>query len=67
MHIRNYVSNWLNGIGRPDMAKKAESNKLPELNTPEAKELFARWQRNEISREECLDAILSIEIAGPKP
>jgi hypothetical protein len=67
MNINSYVSSWLNGIGRADLARKADNNQLPELKTSEAQELFSKWQRNEISREECLDGILSIEVPQLKP
>lgn len=63
MQMREYVKSWLVGIGRPDLARKADRNELPELLTQEAKDEFAKFQRNEAEPDDFLREILGI--GGP--
>lgn len=62
MHMREYVKNWLTGVGRPDLARKAGRDELPELLTQEAKDEFAKFQRQEASPNDFLREILGIDV-----
>lgn len=60
MHMRDYVKNWLVGVGRSDLARKADRDELPELLTQESKDMFAKFQRKEASPDDYLREILGI-------
>ncbi len=65
MHMREYVKNWLVGVGRSDLARKADRDELPELLTQEAKDEFTKFQRKETSPNDFLREILGIGEAAP--
>jgi hypothetical protein len=64
--MRDYVKSWLTGVGRSDLARKADRDELPELLTQEAKDEFARFQRKETSPNDFLREILGIGQAEPR-
>ncbi|NTF17506.1 hypothetical protein G6L37_03785 [Agrobacterium rubi] len=61
MRMNKYVKNWLTGVGRPDLARKADIGDLPELRTEEARNLFSAFQRGEASSAEFLEDVFGIE------
>lgn len=64
MPSTEYVKDWLTGIGRRDLARKADRAELPELLTPEADGKFAEWRRGAIHRDEFLGEIVGIDIGA---
>jgi hypothetical protein len=61
MQMKEYVKGWLNGVGRPDLARKADRDELPELNTAEAVALFSEFQKKNASPNDFLSQILGID------
>jgi len=60
MQMKHYIREWLVGVGRADLARKADADELPELKTPEARECFARFQQGKVSPSEFLHEIMGL-------
>jgi hypothetical protein len=60
-NAHEYVKGWLNGVGRPDLARKADRDELPELNSEAAVVLFAEFQQKKASPNDFLSVILGID------
>lgn len=60
MKMNMYVKDWLNGFGRPDLARKAERDELPELKTEEAEQLFAKFRKGEADPKDFMAEIFGM-------
>jgi hypothetical protein len=60
MHMREYVMGWLTGVGRSDLARKADRDELPELLTQESRDMFTKFQRSEASPNDFLWEVFGI-------
>jgi hypothetical protein len=60
MHIKEYLKPWLVGVGRADLARKVDRDEIPELYDAESSQVFARFQKGEITPNEVLQEIFGI-------
>lgn len=65
MHMTGYVKNWLEGAGRPDLARKVDRGELPELDSDEAHDLFRAFQQGTSSPADFLEEVFGIDVRPP--
>lgn len=59
------VADWLDGVGRSDLARKARRRELPEIETQHAHQQYSRVFSEKIDRNEYFRDVLGLEIVPP--